>query len=62
MPEIKSNYEAEVAPKQVSAFMMPVREDIQMTYHTQDGSTIKVKDLSSAAKFKGDVIPTSSDR
>ena len=42
--------------KQVSHFTMPIREEIQMVYNTQDGSTQVIKDLSQAPKPKGDYI------
>ena len=60
LPEIKMG-EPE-AQKQLNSFSMPVREDIEMTYKTQDGSTINVKDLRSAPKIHGDCIPVPTDK
>ena len=61
LPEINNPnpYEQQ---KQVNTFSMPVREEIEMTYNTQDGSTIKVKDLRGAPKMQGDQIPGSNEK
>ena len=60
LPEIKGG-EPE-AQTQVNAFSIPVREEIQMTYNTQDGSTIKVRDLRGAPKIQGDCLPTEKEK
>ena len=41
----------------MSAFSIPVREEIEMVYKTKDGSTQIVKDLSSMPKLQGDIKP-----
>ena len=54
--------EQEPQPKQLSAFSIPVREEIEMVYKTKDGSTQVVKDLSSMPKVQGDIKPAKDQK
>ena len=50
LPPFNPSADVEDQHKQISAFQIPVREEIAMVYNTTDGNTAVVNDLSSAPK------------